>query len=114
MHRNHPQAVTTTCVVTSSHWSSNVTEEWSLEILCFPQHIQFDPGRPPRADRSHDHHGIHPGQIVHRASEPSPSNRWGAALANNSPGQTSRLNNGMSTRPKGQISITRAQRRTRT
>jgi hypothetical protein len=62
-------------------------------------HTQFVPnGR--RADRLRDHHGIHPGQIVYRASEPSLSNRWGAALASNSPGQTSRLNNGITDTPK--------------
>ena len=46
-------------------------------------------------------------RIVYRASEPSLSNRWGAAPAkvfahsnpNNSPGQTSRLNNGTSANP---------------
>ena len=72
-----------------------------LEILCFPHttrsfrmavssHCLRNPPKDP-SDK-----------IVHRASEPSPSNRWGAALPeckhssdNNSPGQTSRLNNGM-------------------
>jgi hypothetical protein len=101
---------------------ADVAEGQSLEILVLSAHTQFLPnGR--RADRSCDHHGIHPGQIVHRASEPSPPNRWGVARSPNAahssrrttiPGQTSRLNNGTSTRPEGRISITRAQRRTRT
>jgi hypothetical protein len=68
-------------------------------MLVLSAHTQFGPdGR--RADRLRDHHGIHPGQIVHRASEPSPSNRWGAVLANNSPGQTSRPNDGITDTPK--------------
>ena len=68
-------------------------------MLVLSAHTQFGPDGH-RADRLRDHHGIHPGQIVHRASEPSPSNRWGAVLANNSPGQTSRPNDGITDTPK--------------
>ena len=96
MHRNHPQGIRMI--------AGNIV--FSATQHDFPRWPPYRSLAQPPKDPSN--------KIVHRASEPSPSNRWGAALASNSPGQTSRLNNGMSTRPEGQISITRAQRRTRT
>ena len=58
------------------------------------------------------------GKIVHRASEPSPSNRWGAITLDHErtaiPGQTIRLNNGTVDQSEDRSRVTRAQRRTRT
>jgi hypothetical protein len=88
-----------------------------LEILCFPHTIRLCQmaipshcSRNPPKDPS--------GKIVHRASEPSPSNRWGAITLKQErtaiPGQTIRLNNGTLNPSEDRSRVTRAQRRTRT
>ena len=81
MHRNHPSRAN--------------TRDRSLEHSCksLTQHnthairISRPPAEPaPRASRRH----VHPGHIVHHASEPSPSDRWGKPTqrAKALPGQT--------------------------
>ena len=88
-----------------------------LEILCFPHTTRSSQTaisshclRNPPKDPSD--------KIVHRASEPSPSNRWGAITLKHErtaiPGQTSRLNNGTLDQSEDRSRVTRAQRRTRT
>jgi hypothetical protein len=105
MHRNHPQGIKDSC--------------W--KYACFPH--------PP--DKPGDMHMILPGRPPHRSlarspRDPIPDKSFTAPLNPRRPtvgapasqmaipGQTSRLDNGMSTCPEGQIAIARAQRRTRT
>jgi hypothetical protein len=96
MHRNHPQGMEDSCWKYCVFRTQHDLPRWP------PRHLLAQPPQDPT------------GKIVHRASEPSPSNRWGAVLANNSPGQTSRLNNGTLIPSEDRPRITRAQRRTRT
>jgi len=112
MHRNHPQVATSAQTDVAKDDPGN---------MCFP-HTTRSPQTAIPIHRSRDPCEDPSDLIVHRASEPSPSNRWGApriqmlahSNPNNSPGQTSRLNNGTSVNPYGPTPITRAQRRTRT
>jgi hypothetical protein len=88
-----------------------------LEILCFPHTTRSS----QTAISSHCLHNTPKDpsdKIVHRASEPSPPNRWGAITLNHErtaiPGQTIRLNNGTVNPSEDRSRVTRAQRRTRT
>jgi hypothetical protein len=96
MHRNHPQGMKDDCWKYCAFRAQHDFPKWPL------RRSLAQPAKDPTD------------KIVHRASEPSPPNRWGAALASNSPGQTSRLNNGTLSLSEDRPHITRAQRRTRT
>jgi hypothetical protein len=101
MHRNHPQVATSTLddvAVKDSSWKYCVFR------------TQHDPSRMATSpDRLRDPMTDPSDKIVHRASEPSPPDRWGATLSHLNvsiqtertaiPGQTSRPNSGTFTNP---------------
>ena len=88
-----------------------------LEILCFPHTTRsFRMAVSARCLRNKPKDPSD--KIVHRVSEPSLSNRWGAITLDHErtaiPGQTIRLNNGTVNPSEDRSRVTRAQRRTRT